>query len=102
MSGRCFWKTSDTRWKIRSETELARRKPLCIKEFRPRSQKNEKILYFLKKSVDKMADGRYNIGVDKEKRNLPNLQQAASLRPEVSEGNGTACFPTKEFLLEDS
>ena len=52
-----------------------------------------------------MADGRYNIGVDKEKRNLPNLpnlQQAASLRPEVSEGNGTACFPTKEFLLEDS
>lgn len=49
-----------------------------------------------------MADGRYNIGVDKEKRNLPNLRQAASLRPEVSEGNGTACFPTKEFLLEDS
>ena len=49
-----------------------------------------------------MADGRYNIGVDKEKRNLPNLQQAASLRPEVSEGTGTACFPTKEFLLEDS
>ena len=49
-----------------------------------------------------MAEGRYNIGVDKGKRNLPNLQQAASLRPEVSEGNGTTCFPTKESLLEDS
>ena len=61
MSGRCFWKTSDTRWKIRSETELARRKPLCIKEFRPRSQKNEKILYFLKKSVDNVADSCYTI-----------------------------------------
>ena len=61
MSGRCFWKTSDTRWKIRSETELARRKPLCIKEFRPRSQKNEKILYFLKKSVDNVAVSCYTI-----------------------------------------
>ena len=61
MSGRCFWKTSDTRWKIRSETELARRKLFVSRSLDRAAKKNEKDTVFLKKSVDNVADSCYTI-----------------------------------------